>query len=105
MRKSMLPVPANDALLNVPFKAMRLSQAPSSGDPSAGTCGMAVSSWKLCVALQPERFPAASCARACHWYVPSGSAAGVHEAVAPLETVPDVLDCRTGAQAVAAGAE
>ena len=45
---------------------------------------------KLRVALQPERFPAVSCERACQLYEPSASDAGVHVAVEPLDTDDDV---------------
>src|SRR3954451_25085244 len=72
---------------------------------AAGTAGIEVSSWKLRVALQADWFPARSRARACQWNVPSGSAAGIHEALPPLERDADVLDWTTGEQEVPAAAE
>src|SRR3954447_16229047 len=64
-RNSSAPVPANDGLLNVAFSSIRDTQPPSAGEASPGTAGAAVSSWKLCVALQADWLPAASVARAC----------------------------------------
>src|SRR5947208_12898713 len=63
-RNSTLPVTPNDGSLYVAPSSTERTLASSSGR-STVVVGTAVSSWKLCVALQPETFPAASCARTC----------------------------------------
>ena len=49
--------------------------------------GGVVSSVKLRVAVQPDLFPAVSCACTCQSYVPSARPAGVYVPVFPLTTV------------------
>src|SRR5919206_4416528 len=85
-RNSTLPVPANAGLLNVAWRSVVRTQTPSSGLTSNGTAGAELSIWKLRVTLHADWLPARSRARACQWYVPSGSGAGVACAVSPFDT-------------------
>jgi hypothetical protein len=104
-RKSTKPIPANEGLLKIALSRTLGAQPSSAGRSSSGTLGATVSSRKLRVALQPDWLPAASCARACQWYVPSASAAGLAVAVPPFDTEPDENDCTSGAHELPAAAE
>src|SRR5919204_1675550 len=56
-----------------------------------GVAGGVLSRWNVRGADQAETLPAASCARACHQYMPSPSRSGrAHAAVAPLISVGEV---------------